>query len=429
MGIFKRATGIILSAVMLTSVFAVTAGAASKKDAYKESFNKKTGVLTISGKGAMPNYNSFYNAPSYVGKKVKSVVIKNGITKIGEECFKGMKSIKKVTIADSVKEIKAAAFSGCKNLKSVKLSKNLKTIRTSAFAYCKGLKSIKLPASVKRVESNAFNSTGYYNNKKNWKGGALYIGKHLCDTNKNMPKNFKVKKGTISIADMTSSAKVKSISIPASVENIDYLSLLYFDNIKSFKVSPKNKKFCSVDGNLYNKSKTDLIMYATGKTAESFTIPKTVKKAEYSCFSYCKGLKSVKISGNLTTISDFMFMGCENLSKVTIAKGVKKIDDGAFNGCTSLKSIVLPDGLKTLGLYCFEKCVNLEKITIPKSVEDFDLSLENIYIDENGAQIEGKKLTIVGYKNSTAEEAAEKIGAVFENIITGEIIDYSLIEN
>lgn len=430
MNILKRATGIILSAVMLTSVFAITAGAASEKDLTSESFNKKTGVLTISGKGSMPDYNYWYNHPSYYSyrDKVKKVVIKNGITKIGSECFKKMNKIKKVTIADSVKTIGAEAFANCKNLKSVKLGKNLKTIKSFAFYYCKKLKTIKLPDSVKTIGSFVFDGTAYYNNKKNWKGGAFYVGKHLCDTNDKMPADFKVKKGTVSIAGMTASNKVKSISIPASVTHIDYLALNYFENLKKLKVSKANKHFTAVDGVLYNKNKTKLIMYAAGKPDESFVIPKTVKKANSNCFAYSKNLKSVTIPGGLKTISDGMFSGCEKLSKVKIKKGVERIGEGAFSYCTSHKKIVLPEGFKELDLYCFEKSCNLESITIPKGVSAVTTSLEDIYIDSDGKNIEGKILTIIGYKGSRAQELAEDLEVIFQNIKTGEKTDYSVTE-
>ena len=60
------------------------------------------GTLTISGKGAMQNYES-YGAPWYgFCSQVKTVVIENGVTSIGDYAFTGCTSLTGVTIPDSV---------------------------------------------------------------------------------------------------------------------------------------------------------------------------------------------------------------------------------------------------------------------------------------------------------------------------------------
>ncbi|MCM1544949.1 MAG: leucine-rich repeat domain-containing protein, partial [Ruminococcus sp.] len=161
-----------------------------------------TGVLTIYGSGIMTNYSAYNETPWYsVNKYIKSVVIEDGITSIGNSAFKFIWNLSEVTIADSVTiigedafavtnikhleipdgvkyiskfafstcseledvsipnsviEIGAVAFGGCKNLTSVILPNRLKKIDTMTFSGCSNLASITIPVSVELISTNAF---------------------------------------------------------------------------------------------------------------------------------------------------------------------------------------------------------------------------------------------------------------------------------
>ena len=171
------------------------------------------GVLTISGNGAMPSFGEDDNKAPWRGdsddadsSKIKSVVIKKGVTSVGKYAFKSCRSITSVTIPDSVTSLDAFAFSdcaslksvtipasvefdansysrtkvfqycglesvtiegkqvgtqmffGCKQLKTVNLSENLKVIGYEAFYNCTSLESIDIPSNVEKINSDAFNS-------------------------------------------------------------------------------------------------------------------------------------------------------------------------------------------------------------------------------------------------------------------------------
>lgn len=97
--------------------------------------NTETGVLMISGTGAMKDYD-YYGSPapwySY-RSSVKTVTIGSGVTSIGSD----------------------------------------------AFVDCTGLTSIKIPDSVTSIGLSAFYNTAYFNNNTNWTNGVLYINRHL----------------------------------------------------------------------------------------------------------------------------------------------------------------------------------------------------------------------------------------------------------
>ena len=101
----------------------------------------------------------------------------------------------------------------------------------------------------------------------------------------------------------------------------------------------------------------------------SISLPKTLKIINRAAFSGNNGLKSVSIPKGVTTIAYAAFGSCQNLANVTISYGVTKIGGFAFYENSSLKSIVLPSSLKVIEGKAFAGCSSLEKVTMPASVQ------------------------------------------------------------
>lgn len=135
-------------------------------------------VLTISGKGAISNYSAVNPAPwNDRRNEIKTIVIRNGITSIGNYAFEGTKKLYQVIFANSVEHIGIGAFSGSgvfylnipnsvktisknafakSNLIDIKLSNQLEFIAERTFFSCQLLKSIVIPQNVKKIDSAAF---------------------------------------------------------------------------------------------------------------------------------------------------------------------------------------------------------------------------------------------------------------------------------
>ena len=96
-------------------------------------------VLTISGTGTMTNYSSSSSsrAPWYdYRSSIKSVVIEEGVTSIGNYAFNACSGLTSVTIPNSVTSIGSSAFYGCTNLKTVYNNSNLNiTLGSTAYGY------------------------------------------------------------------------------------------------------------------------------------------------------------------------------------------------------------------------------------------------------------------------------------------------------
>lgn len=78
------------------------------------------GTLTISGNGPMWNANVFGH-----GDSIDTVIIKNGVTAIGNRSFYSCNDMTSITIPDSITSIGSEAFSRCESLENVVLPKTV----------------------------------------------------------------------------------------------------------------------------------------------------------------------------------------------------------------------------------------------------------------------------------------------------------------
>ena len=86
-------------------------------------------------------------------------------------------------------------------------------------------------------------------------------------------------------------------------------------------------------------------------------------------FAGCPELTKVELSKTVRTIGSNAFANCGALNSLTLPSGLESIGESAFEKCFSLKIVELPSALKTLGRYAFFRCVNLEsEVVIPKGV-------------------------------------------------------------
>ena len=128
------------------------------------SYEFSEGTLTVSGSGAMPdyelvftNYAEYTDAPwnEYL-ENTTSIVISDGITSIGNWAFSGFEAVTSVSIPDSVVSLGTDAFYHCTALTSVDLPDGITSIGAGAFFGCENLVHIGLPAGLKSIGDWAF---------------------------------------------------------------------------------------------------------------------------------------------------------------------------------------------------------------------------------------------------------------------------------
>ena len=89
-------------------------------------------------------------------RRLKNVVIPDGITKIADKAFVLCKKLKTVTIPNGVTSVGYMAFWDCEHLTNITIPNSVTSIGNSAFQYCKSLTSITIPNSVTSIKREAF---------------------------------------------------------------------------------------------------------------------------------------------------------------------------------------------------------------------------------------------------------------------------------
>lgn len=162
----KKFTSIVLALVMVLSIMIVGVASVSAATIVQQGSCgdnvtytlDDSGLLTISGTGAMKDYYFTNDNPFYNNTEIREVVIEDGVTSIGYNAFGGCTGLTSVTIPDSVTHIYDSAFEECTGLTSVTIPDSVTIINNAAFLRCAGLTSITIGNSVTSIGDNAFSS-------------------------------------------------------------------------------------------------------------------------------------------------------------------------------------------------------------------------------------------------------------------------------
>lgn len=379
-------------------------------------------VLTISGTGAMNdfNYAPWYSLRSFIS----SIIIQDGVTSIGNVAFNSCDRLSQVSMPNSITKIGYSSFSQCQVLNSIKLSDNLVSIGSYAFYSCTSLTDIKLPNklkdigdaafdgcyaltqitipnSVEHIGIYAFDQCGLYINN-NWnENNGFYIDDCLIKANIENTGQYAIKEGTRLIADNAAqNASMSSILFPNTISFIGVNAFHSCTHLKSV-IIPKNVKVLG-NGAFYRCTSLEKVIVSEGVEAigkSSFgdcfnlsivQLPASLKIIGSSAFSIMGGLSQLKeiiIPNNVTSIGDYAFNNCRNLINVIIGENVKEIGTCAFDKCRNLTNIKLSSGLISIGSYAFRNNENLQDITLSDSLEYIGIGafyncheLENINI-------------------------------------------------
>lgn len=157
---------------------------------------------------------------------------------------------------------------------------------------------------------------------------------------------------------------IKSVVLPTTLNDFGYESAQHDagKHIESYSISEASEYFCTIDGVVYNKNVTKLVLYPINKQDEELTLPETVKEIKSAAFLHSKvkkinGLAQIQTLGSMaleytdelieadlsgltdTELKSYMFAHGTKLQKVTLSSSIAKIQLNSFYDCTQLKEV------------------------------------------------------------------------------------------
>lgn len=259
----------------VTTMAVKTSGKCGKN--VKWSYDKKTKTVTISGKGAMANYGGMNTyAPPWSDLDVRKVVIKKGVTTIGDKAFAHCEKLQSVTIPEGVTSLGIEIFfDSSTKLGTITLPKSLKKVNRATFygAYVSGYKV----ASGNKYFSAA---KGVLFNKK--KTSLVAYPFRSKATSYTIPKSVKSIEPNAFSMEALAPNKLKKLTIPTSVTSVKNDALCGLYNCKVYFKGKAPKNLYKGLGNRASITIYYVKKYESGYKSVKKAVDKQVKSDPFS---------------------------------------------------------------------------------------------------------------------------------------------------
>ena len=294
----KKLTSVILAVVMMLGILTIaplTVSAATYGDFEYTLEDDYTCTIT--------KYNG-----SAANVTIPSTIYGNKVCKIGEEAFYEDLDIRSVSIPNTVTAIEDRAFQYCSYLSKVTFSSKLKNIGYWSFSFT-ALQSITIPNGVTDLDGAAFalcrklSSVNIPNSVKTI--GNLCFKECTSLVNITIPNSV----SRIGAGAFVDCEKLTKVSIGSGLNDFDdqYADGFPFSRCKaleSITVNSSNNDYCSVNGIMYNKAKTEIVIYPQSKKDTTYTVPSTIKTLYTSSINNNPYLKTITIPASVKDIYD-----------------------------------------------------------------------------------------------------------------------------
>jgi hypothetical protein len=158
-----------------------------------------------------------------------------------------------------------------------------------------------------------------------------------------------------------------SVTIPYTITNIASGEFGYSPGLTAISVDPDNLVYSSLEGVLFDKSKTTLLQFPQA-VGGSYTVPSEVTNIATLALYFCRGLTNLIIPGSVLSIGTNAVAVCTSLASVALGPGIADMARGAFHYCSSLTSVTIPNSVTNIGAGAFVDCTSLTNVTLGNGI-------------------------------------------------------------
>ncbi len=174
---------------------------------------------------------------------------------------------------------------------------------------------------------------------------------------------------------------ITTVHIPRSVVSIGEWAFNDSDRLTSIEVDPDNNYYSSEDGVLYNKDRTVLEQYPSGKWG-TYTLPMSVTEVRSWAFAGASYLRYISVAGGNEIYSSYDgVLYTKDAVELVCYPAARQERSGNY---------MIQESAATIKAHAFYKVVDLEAITVPESVSYVEFhAFEKLTVDQS-IYIKGK---------------------------------------
>ena len=358
------------------------------------------GLLTISGKGAVPDYAQG-EAP-WLEEEVFSIIIEDGITALGSNAFRGMEKLQEVIFGRGVRDLGESVFADCPQLKSALFLGNIPRIPGDLFQGCVSMSTYRFAGDAPVFEEGSMKIEGdyisvdYNGRNATWKtvasdprySGCFRAYKHHADQSGTCGENL-----TWQIMRSEVSYIYDYLVITGTGPMYDYAEgeapwMPYAYSFFGIYMSPG---ISYIGANAFNNadiSTTNLPGSVREIGANAFrknpdmtymVLRENIRKVGDGAYAY-SGVNGVNVYGPAIELGVGVYEGCPNLTKEDFPAGMTYIPERTFKDCKNLREITIPTDITRIDAEAFSGCTRLKTVNfhgIPSQWEDMQIAQGN----------------------------------------------------
>lgn len=304
--------------------------------------------------------------------------VKQGTEEIYPGACRRCRKLTAVSFPTEMRRVSSFAFEHCSAMRRAGGLPDGVQIEACAFAGCMDLAVVDWPDALSVLGRDAFSGTNWLNSQPD---GLVCVADFVHVLKGRLPEASKlvmpahakaITPGCFSPyrriwggVEQFDFSHVTEVTIPSAVSSVDPFTFAGCSGLQSFAVAADGQ-MSVVDGVLYNKEKTCLLVYPAGKPERHYEMPGTVSRVSTSAFCDVRHLQEAVVPASVQWMESGAFVHCRQLSRVVCAsdKSTTWGQDPVFADCPQLTSVVFTDEVKRVG-NIFRGCTTLEQVKFP----------------------------------------------------------------